>query len=255
MRRGNKIQSQADLIHIVITRYAVKLWDDKVLDQDWVDSRRPILKGFALESLLRQKNKNFFWVVYIDSDYYEAESKWIIKEINGIFPVICVKVTGDFYSSFSPQKLLHDGNLRTESTFDGPYITTRLDSDDAIAPTYIHKIQKISLLHKGKFIVDFSLGLYVDLLSYKFRIFRYRSSQTLSYVEHCKAQEVETVYKGHHGYMVWNEKTYRTWNIIPQWLISIHDRNAFNKLEGKRLHPLLVPKWARILVEDFHKEN
>jgi hypothetical protein len=240
------------ILHMILTRYAVKIWDDKVLNKDFVEARRPILESFAMQSLLQQRNKNFIWVVFIDSNFYDQESEWIMKELDGKFPVLCIKVTGSF--AIQPAQWLDQVQSKLSIDSERVYLSTRLDSDDAIAPTYVEKVQKLSAKHTGKFLIDFSLGLYADLSNSQFRLHRYRSSQTLTYVEYCKPQEFESVYKGHHGYMLWNEKHYRTWNFSPQWLITIHGSNAFNKLEGMRLL-FFIPKWAQKLVKDFNSRQ
>src|SRR5258708_1463100 len=123
--------------HLLLTRFNVKLsWlGSRKLGDDWLRHRCSIFERVTLPCVRGQTNRNFTWLIFVDSETSTAFKSRISGYCKDslLRPVF---VTGNF-------------NLATVQSSVAPFgigreflITTRLDTDDGVCRTFVEVIQK-----------------------------------------------------------------------------------------------------------------
>ncbi|MDN4475420.1 glycosyltransferase [Demequina sp. SYSU T00192] len=122
--------------HLVITRFSVKMDDiDGPADRErWLHERMELLRKYPLPSLQRQTSMNYTWVLLLDED----NPDWCRKELAEL------EGQNDFLrvhyisAPFTPEVC---SAVVAHYSKGNALITTRLDSDDALAENYIDEVQ------------------------------------------------------------------------------------------------------------------
>ena len=130
--------------HYIITRFSIKFADfngkehnNDVLSEDRLEYRFNIFEKHTLKSMLKQKNKNFVWLIFIDK---KLKARYIkrLKQLTKDLPCEIIKYKGDLIDQSKFYEFVNNYlNFETDFT-----ITTRLDDDDEIAPCLVDEIQR-----------------------------------------------------------------------------------------------------------------
>lgn len=116
--------------HFILTRYNYGLYDNDLIKDkgSWMRRRFELFKKCS-DSVRAQKNKNFRWVISIDKN---TPDSWIneISRYTDYNSIITSREIRDF------MKVNIDLMCKKEWV-----ITTRLDNDDVIDPTFVEVIQ------------------------------------------------------------------------------------------------------------------
>lgn len=212
-----------EILHLCVTRFNLKVptWSKSThlrLDEDWLDARRVLFKATSL-SISKQINRNFKWVVLFDK---ETSKDYIDSLGPGFEPVMLEGLEG-FKRYLKGKK---------------DVITSRLDSDDMLGPSFIDDVQR-TILYNGSEIVSFDQGYIKEKDSY-YKIF-WSANPFLSLYEKSSAQGV---YNWEHGALM-RQPGARVF-ARRNWLINIHGGNLRN---DKRLIAggirCLPPKWMQ----------
>jgi hypothetical protein len=191
----------------------------KIDAEKWMQERIILFEKYCLPSIERQTNKNFTWLLAFDKKtpehIYKKYEKYSFIKIIFEFPAVYLR---NLY-----------GNEIKDNVI---IITTRLDNDDCVAPTFIEEIQKRN--EDITKLVD-SLGCQYDCVNDKWYILNrpFANSAFLSVIEKVgenKDIPIKTCYFKPHQNM--------HLNFTNEWINEIlycqvlHGDNLGNKIDG-----------------------
>lgn len=202
---------------------------------EWMQHRIKLFEKYTLPSVLNQTCRNFQWLL---SFAKETPDKITDRYRSYPFVKVIYQYPADFVRGLYGT-VLKDGDW---------LITSRLDNDDTIEPTYIAKIQEQYLddmVPDNFFLVDTD-GRQLDLKTGKYYTVARRSNNSpfISLIEKVGVkfksingtqidEPIKTVFYCSHSKMEWHFPSMK----IPERLYTmiIHDRNISNKIVGEPL--------------------
>lgn len=120
--------------HLILTRFNVKLGfdDTRIVDPAWLEGRLALFEQFCLPSVMAQTEQGFRWLVFLDEGTPPAVRKRVATLAEDGF-ITC------YVAAF--RKELRDHVARHIDPGASHLITTRLDADDALARTFVARVQ------------------------------------------------------------------------------------------------------------------
>jgi hypothetical protein len=217
----------ADFDHVILTRFSVRFpGSPPVVDDDWLFYRWAFFCDALAASVARQTVRLFEWLVFFDVE----TPTWLREAIDALSPGLFTPV---FVSSWSP--LIAQQAVAEVSS--SPYlITTRIDSDDAIARQFVADVQS-HFAHQESLYINLLCGVQVERTG---EVYRYDepSNPFISYVEKRAPSELpRTVFFTlRHSDCRWYADLL---NVVgpPRWMQIIHGSNIANCVRGPRARP------------------
>ena len=216
-----------DFDHVILTRFSVRFpGSAPVVDDDWLFYRWAFFCDALAASVARQTVRRFEWLVFFDVE----TPTWLREEIDALSPGLFTPV---FVSSWSPLIAQH----AVAEVSSSPYlITTRIDSDDAIARQFVADVQS-HFAHQESLYINLLCGVQVERTG---EVYRYDepSNPFISYVEKRAPHGLpRTVfYSVSHG----SSRMFADiLNVVgpPRWMQIIHGSNIANCVRGLRARP------------------
>jgi hypothetical protein len=202
--------------HYLITRWNVRGFGGLYRDPDWLAERQWLFESFCLPSVRRQIARDFCWLILVDVETPPEVRAWLAGCDQRIQ---LVPVGAD------PRERTLAIRAVIRSGSGERVITTRLDSDDAIADNHLHAVRA----HDWgvRCFVGFEYGLALDHRTGQLWLRRYRFNPFLSLVE--PRDGAESVHVKRHD-RVRSEELMS----LPAigWLQVIHGRNLANTPQG-----------------------
>lgn len=239
----------ADFGHLVLTRFSVRFGHDQPApEEDWLTYRWAFFRDAAASSLAHQSVKNSRWLVFFDA----STPNWLRAEIEVLRPGLSEPVFLDEPWSYSVLQ------RAVEELIQAPcLITTRLDSDDAVAVRFIEQIQA-DLGHQYGQYINLMHGVWVERSGQLFR-FDYLENPFISCVEkRAESHPPRTVFQSfQHGA---SRKHASIINVVtpdPMWMQVIHGSNLMNEVRGIRTPPArsqVLSTWPSLLTFRYRDE-
>lgn len=212
--------------HVVLTRFSVRFDGWSAPTDEWLRYRWAFFCDALVSSLSNQTVHDFQWLVFFDTD----TPSWLREQIDAVSP-------GLFEPRFVPSWAGGVAREAVAAVTSAPYlITTRIDSDDAVAVDFIADIQAC-FEHQQALFVNFLCGIQIDRTG---AVYRYNepSNPFISYIEErVEGQLPGTVFLtlSHAG----TRHLAETLNIVgpPRWVQIIHGTNVANGVRGLRVRP------------------
>lgn len=212
--------------HVIQTRFSVRArWGYQEFPLEWLEDRLKLFDSYCLPSVASQTTDGFLWHVYCDTATEPAILE-ALQERAETVPQMRIALTGP--NGRTPIEHVSD-DIRFG---DRAVLTTRLDSDDAIAKYYVEAIQ----VHAARFIqggqptllLNFPRGYQLDAKTGQVRFDWMPRSSFHTLLERPNA-DIKTVLSGNHSKL---HEQYHTEHddSIPAWLMVIHGDNVLNKL-------------------------
>lgn len=238
--------------HFLITRFNLKFSDNRwkkdksnneILNKDWLMHRMEIFLKYCVPSVLKQSNKNFTWLLYLDinTDVEVVNKLANLTKQYGFIKTFYVSSYEKFSESYCTDCL----NLADKKN--EYIITSRLDNDDIIHKDFIKKVQ--ASFQQQKFMaVNFLKILMLNPENYNNIHIDYQfSNHFISLIEKIKKEGIVGCYGKKDTY--WNVKG----EVIhihdkPYCIETISDRNLINNFRG---FPLL----KKIKLNNFQLEG
>ncbi|GGM42660.1 glycosyltransferase [Microbacterium saperdae] len=215
-----------DFDHVILTRFSVRFPESPPIDEDWLAYRWAFFRDALAASAARQTERDFQWLVFFDID----TPVWLLEEIEALRPGLFTPVYVSSWSSAIAQRAVADVSS-------APYlITTRIDSDDAIARQFVADVQS-HFDHQESLYINLLCGVQVERTG---EVYRYDepSNPFISYVEkRVESDAPRTVFQSlSHGRSRWFADLL---NIVgpPRWMQIIHGSNIANGVRGLRDRP------------------
>ncbi len=155
------------LDHLVLTRFsAVRRGHVEPMPAEWLTYRLGFFYDACYPSLTRQVGgASFRWLVFLDDRCPDDFREQVLELAEGAFEPIWGHE--DFHTTLLPRAV---ERCTTVSASGGTLVTTRVDSDDAVARDFVVSVQsrvkqwqsEQQLAGHDRFFVNFTRGLQVD---------------------------------------------------------------------------------------------
>ena len=210
------------------------------LDPVWLVERLALFDKYCAPSLEAQSHKDFTVLIAFDADTHENYIRMVcdcVAELD-VHPVL-VKAGEAHNECF---------NAFVQDDTDAQFVSlTRLDSDDALAPSYMERVDYYARREIGNGAVEphplyiaFPHGQNFDTATGRYTHHDYVTSAFGTLVEK-RSPAMKGIYSEHHAKMATRYNTVVAASKGAQWCIVIHDNNAANVLRGK---PVAEPSFT-----------
>lgn len=216
--------------HFLLTRFSAVLNPAAPpVGEDWLAYRLGFFFDACLPSVTHQQGADFTWLVLFDdrcSDEFRDQVEQLAK---GAFTPIWT------HEPFRRDSFASHVAARSEAPF---VITTRIDSDDAMAVDFMAAVQE-QFANQERLFINFPGGIQIDRSGGVYRT-KIVSSPFLSLIERRRpGRPPATVYVAKHARA-------RGYGPLLQvkapamWAQIVHDTNVSNILNGLQTHPRVV---------------
>lgn len=234
--------------HLIETRFSLRGRDGS-LTRTWLDYRLGLLRKLTIPSVAAQTTESFTWLLFCD-ETTDPEILEQLRELESELPVAQVAIVGEG----GPRRVVEE-TVRPETDV---LVTTRLDSDDAIADGYVELVQSYATcFHRSahrKMVVNCPRGYRLDtcgdhrlyrdwMLNSPFHSFferpRHGPPETVLAFDH---EILRTRYAGYKHFQWLREGKTGGHNRLSQhypthqdesmaaWLILVHGGNVANRI-------------------------
>ena len=200
------------------------------LDPVWLVERLALFDNYCAPSIEAQSRKDFTVLVALDADTHENYVRAVCSCIEGIeVRPILVEAGEDHGARF---------NAFVQEDTDAEFVSlTRLDSDDALAPGFMERIDHFARREIEKGMVEplyitFPRGQNFDTATGRYTDHEYAMSAFGTLVEK-RSPAMKGVYSDHHQKMATRYNSIIAPSKDAQWCIVVHDNNAANVLRGE----------------------
>ncbi len=211
--------------HLLLTRFNIMTEfapAPQRLDDVWLRSRLQPFRRYCAPSVAGQ-TVPVPWLVLCDA----SSPSWFKSEIESTSGATPVYLEGPG----TPAALAEA--VHATGLVDAPYlITSRVDSDDALARTFLATVQA-QFSHQQRSFVEFPVGIQ----SYRHGLYTrvWRSNPFVSLIERVEFGSLpETVWCMSHAQVLATQPTRTVWH-RPQWLQVLHETNNESVLGGGSL--------------------
>ena len=240
---GTGLKKYIAIRYNIAARFKPSQWDGKGranLDPVWLVERLALFDTYCAPSLEAQSLKDFTVLVAFDADTHENYVRTVCNCVAGVeVKPILVEAGENHNDRF---------NAFVQADTDAEYVSlTRLDSDDALAPTFMERADHYARTEIAKGAVDtqplyiaFPHGHNFHVATNWYTDHDYVTSAFGTLVEK-RSPSMSGIYSAHHAKMATIHNTVVAASKGAQWCIVIHDNNAANILKGK---PIAKPSFT-----------
>lgn len=218
------------LEHLILTRFYVRAFADRPLDESWLATRWPLFERLTLPSVRQQTSKRFKWLLLCDAEtpaWARERLEELRREVSQVIPVT---VSGEF-GPVTSSMVVRETCRGTGAEL---LVTTRLDSDDIVAPEFVATIQASARRSNAPFFVNLPRGLETSVGGKLYRRLDF-SNAFISLVERV-SDDPATVFVRQHPEARLYAPVVQLWT-EPLWMQAIHGRNVGNGVRGVRTRP------------------
>lgn len=217
--------------HFIITRfniranYGCKLRNpdnnpmNRILDEDYLEERFDIFERFTLQSIKKQTNQNFIWLILFHKntpDKFKQKIQMLKREFSFV----------DLYFDDEEKFIFSDYCDNVDNNTDW-FITTRIDNDDMFTKDYIEQIQEYANRNIHTCVLSFENGIKYDLKSQKRYEHKRKDNHFLSMI----GPKEECILQYNHAKILDSGKEIIFLNSNkPMWTEIVHDSNVINRI-------------------------
>ncbi|MBI9111928.1 glycosyltransferase [Maridesulfovibrio ferrireducens] len=220
--------------HFVITRFNVNIYPKDFsarLEETWLSLRLDYFQRFCFPSICAQENQDFKWLVLFDEKTPQLYRKLIqaYSKYPNFIPLFC----GEYSTILSQVKACMQ-DMAPDANW---LLTTRLDSDDALATGFFKALHNIAgslnESHLGEsetLYINFPKGL--QYFEGNFYDFEDITNAFVSLIE--RPADPHTVFWVDHP-AIYDVSPVMQVQTRPLWLQNVHETNVYNYVRGKLL--------------------
>ncbi|WP_181183516.1 MULTISPECIES: glycosyltransferase [unclassified Mesorhizobium] len=210
------------------------------LDPVWLVERLALFDNYCAPSLENQSMKDFTVLVAFDADTHENYMRMVCDCVAGIDVRPVLVRPGEIHNARF--------NALVQADTDADFVcVVRLDSDDALAPGFMERVDHYARREIAKGAVDeqplyiaFPQGQNFDVATGRYTQHDFVASAFGALVEK-RSPVMKGVYSDHHQKMSARYNTVVATAHGALWCIVVHDNNAANSLRGK---PIDTPSFS-----------
>lgn len=225
--------------HVLLTRFsAVLVPDAPPPDPEWLWYRLQFFYDVTWPSVRSQTTRDFEWLVLLD-DRCEDDFRANVEEL----------AEDTFTPVWSHEPFLRSSFAEpvaelTRASAAGHLITTRIDSDDAMAVDFMESVQA-EFAYQDSLFINFTRGVQLDRSGGVY-LSDTTSSPFISYVERRDVGRLpETVYVAKHA-RAREHAPVREVQAPVMWAQVVHDSNVSNIVNGTLTNPAVVAERFRL---------
>lgn len=244
--RGAQFRGGAIRIdHILITQLNTLHTEKLNQDREWLERRLDLFRRYAVTSVVRQRNPDFTWWVYIDLKTEDDILQDIEQALKGLPCKLIATVDRLDEDSISMDLTMGYWNTGVEPP---DYVaTTRLDSDDMLAQDYCENVYaQMTLEAVGKRPEGYCIE-YINGVRYSDRLGVGLSSQSSG----SRFRTVVARYSENrmdNCYTQVRDRTIKRVRCSPMWLKVVHDKNCLESATASKRDTRVS---AKVLSEAF----
>jgi hypothetical protein len=198
------------------------------LDPEWLDERKRLFLAYCWPSLARQSDPDFRVLLLMDPET-DPEYVRAVRVDDRIIPFFAGETAKDAVRSLLSQQF-------TGRTGEYSHLwTTRLDSDDALAPDYLKTVEQaaanIAIGADGAYFVFPQGQQYIEKTG-TYRDYIYPRNAFGTLIEPFEPSTIRTVYKKDHDKIAQEPYAHSLGGSRAQWCMVIHGRNVLNTPRG-----------------------
>ena len=218
--------------HILLTRFntLVPSWNTRRhLNHDWLDARFMLFEEVCLPSVAGQTNHNFDWFIFFDSntpEQYRLKINTLLKKYK-FHPIFVDEFNVDSIKTLIAERFLEAG--------DDMLLTSRLDSDDALATHYIETLQSLASSRRDRVVFNFDCGAVLSTVRGKRSLYEHEdvSNPFANLLEPFKPDFTTVLWVDHTTLASFAEVHHIKEKSM--WLQRVHGFNISNRARGKRI--------------------
>lgn len=226
------------LQHVLMTRFAMRVEGPEPPSVQWLERRIPIFADVCLPSITHQTSRPYLWLIGVDQRILRHLDA--LKELISPYPwirMVCQQRGEPALVSFARAMV----NVKLEGSL-SYFLTTRLDSDDALALNYVRDADLYASAVLGcqvgleDFWISFPLG--AQLVENVFSLYVSPKNHFLTRVINTDllSPHSGTAFDVKHRYVFDENRTVFTpFTEFPMWLQNVHGDNIANKPHERRL--------------------
>jgi len=212
---------------------APRNWSSKAkpnLDRRWLDGRLELFIEYCSYSLERQTHKDFELLIAFDRATETEDVEAVCAAASG------VKTTPLFVGEGEPLPFCDFIARNRDAEF---VSATRLDSDDALAPTFMAEVERRARLEiaagsidRGPLFLTFPKGLEYDarLGTFGRRLDAFPPFATL--IQKSSGERLVDVFFAFHRDVAFTYDAVVAGTVAEQWCIVVHGDNVANRIKG-----------------------
>jgi Putative rhamnosyl transferase len=214
--------------HIVETRFSIQMSAERSFAPGWLEERLELLRRFCLPSIAAQTNSEFTWALFCD-ERTDGEALARLDELATAAPEARIVMTAGL------ERGIDEGLAELIDLDADVLITTRFDSDDAIADRYLEAVREYAApFHRSRhpdLLVNFPRGYRLDAGRGELFGEWMNCSSFHSLLERPREGRVRTVMHGGHGRLHHEHPTQQD-ESLAAWAIVVHGGNAINRIRA-----------------------
>lgn len=208
--------------HLVVSRFNVRLRGHAPRTEDWLRSRLELFRTYTVPSIRSQRTQCDRWLIFCDAGSPAWLGPSLSEALAGIPAAEPVWIDEPFWDCVRPEIARRAGT-------EGKLITTRLDTDDAVARGFLGAVQEAA---RG---IEFgALNFLHGAQLHGTRVYRRSdpSNPFISFVEQGSEDPLTVFVDEHH--LLDRHGPLTQVRTSPLWLQAIHGDNAANSVSGIR---------------------
>lgn len=211
--------------HFIISKFNLKLNKLNLPNENWFNYRLDLFEKYCYNSIKKQIDKNFTWLVFFDKDNTDIDK---IKKFDLFTPIFISNYKSDIDIVNKIRRLII--KMSKGSDF---IISTRLDTDDCLNKDYIQIIKEN--FQEKEIILNPVYGYVYDINKKDLRIiYTDRINPFITLIEK-NSDNLKTCIFTKHSMMSDYFDVKKLIHYKPLWMQIIHGSNISNKISGVRL--------------------
>jgi len=236
--------------HFIITRYNLGLYATKAIkDKDkWMEDRYRLFTDYCIPSIEAQTNKDFVWVILLDSKTKSVHLTDITDNVpeNAVVFINKWPDIGRFDEKNCEQDHWKVKFVKLCKKIGCEYAAmTRLDNDDALVNDFVESMRIMigTIREIDNAVIDCNCGMFYDEINEKAYLINHPyGSPFITYIQ--KVEDgMNTVYnRCHRDVAISTQNRHNIHSRSPMWVEVIHENNKSNRIIDKMIKGKV--KWS-----------
>ncbi|WP_238325348.1 glycosyltransferase [Lunatimonas lonarensis] len=215
----------------------------------WLQERFLIFQKFCFPSILNQSNKDFTWLIYVDSE----TNPGILEALQELVkPYSFILLIQRVFQHFSLKLVLNEDIHKYFGEGFQYLISSRVDTDDMLHKDFIQKVQEM-FQRQSYEALNFNKGHIYDISTGVTSAAVHKYNPFISLIEKRTKAGFKTVFHKIHIAYKDDPNLVKVGNYNPMWCMTVHGLNVSTSFYG-RVIKFKQPDLKQIFDFDFQKK-